>query len=200
MSNSADRMIGHLRQQVNDLKNLEQEAGDACRKLQKTISELMEGVQKATHGSEVGSKQCIIALQSALSKCYTAANLLSTSTRPWSFPPFTDGAKVMMSGKGTYNKGDIVVTPEIRRVQRELEDRAEEVNKILKSMETLQQKGFGGTAVDLWTFGIKYMLMRLSLISVVVGMTNYAGFLGYAYDRYHNEQEDAIARAMSIPK
>ena len=87
MSNSADRMIGHLRQQVNDLKNLEQEAGDACRKLQKTISELMEGVQKATHGSEVGSKQCIIALQSALSKCYTAANLLSTSTRPWSFPP-----------------------------------------------------------------------------------------------------------------
>lgn len=199
MSNpEGEKVLRKLLSNINDMKSHMHDAADSCLEMLKCINELMTGVKEATQGSEVGASQCLSALASAMMKCHTAATLLEA--RAGNVPPVADIAKVAWSGKGVSGKGAITVTPEIRHVQREVENKAEEVQQILKKLRSSYSYGTGGKSNDLMVFSEKYRQMQFGLQLVILQMTAYARFLGCAYNRYHNEQEDAIHRAMLIPR
>lgn len=193
--------LAEIKAAINRIEKGMNNAAELIKELLKSVYDMGEGIQIATHGSHVGAPQCTEALNSVIDKCKKACELLG---KHYSNTVFTHINAVANYGLKDA-AGMIEVTPEINRVRGGIDEIVEQIAVILSIsgmmyQDVSRQMLMAVKSTDAEVFCSKFGEATEQYSEIYDRMKAYSDFLSYAYDRYHNEQEDAIIRALSIPK
>ena len=192
----ADKRIPVMIQMVNSFPAKFINVHIALRSSIQRYQQLISQVAAATNNSNVGAPECIAGIEKAISKLQKA--LAVTNGQGASAHGASHGASAAGGGGGG-SANMIHVGAFINKTRSELRREASEIRRIADGYRQAAEAAAGmGQTEDTEIFRQKTYEAANQVEALAVSIESYEKTLAMAFTLYHQLQEEAIARAMSI--
>lgn len=172
------------------------------------INELETAIIASTQNSHIGAAQCLEAVQSARENCTHAISLIPTACYKSSAKTIKNSNSISSYSVSSSPSASSSTTESTIKVGPEIQTQANQLNKyvqLLFSDKTFlkllyNQNNLNNSSKDITLSSEKFTSFSNNLDEISARIQSYADLLSWANSKYHEAQEKAIARAMSIPK